>query len=95
VPSNGHPLKEDIDMPSSPFRSSPAPRPSELIGDTPTLTITLVREEELAGEWLDGTFRSYTHRSRTASLIRVHHIHSCLQSWPKHPQGLPNHFPRP
>jgi DNA polymerase delta subunit 3 len=42
---------EDEYMQSSPFRSSPAPNPEEVPEDSPVLSITLVREENLEGAY--------------------------------------------
>jgi DNA polymerase delta subunit 3 len=48
---NGNALKdgEDEHMQSSPFRSSPVPNLEETVEDSPVLSITLVREENLEG----------------------------------------------
>jgi DNA polymerase delta subunit 3 len=40
---------EDEYMQSSPFKSSPLPRTDEYVEDSPALSITLIREEDLSG----------------------------------------------
>ena len=39
----------DLYMQSSPFRSSPVPNVEEAVEDSPVLSITLVKEENLEG----------------------------------------------
>ena len=50
--TNGNGAKdgEDEHMQSSPFRSSPILNPEETVDESPVLSITLVREENLEGE---------------------------------------------